>query len=175
MCVDWDWCHFCKKSKCLPEKNGNIYYCGHWDMHYGDGMVFVSCLIISLIFWDRFSACINTISSRTDPCQFMLSNKLALGLDSVLEQPQMRIHNISLWLQLHCTWWCLPRKTYKPEGKHRFFSNTHYWENSNNPFFEIEILRTKCYVSKVYFGQNAMLWWNTEKYRPWEISFDQQM
>jgi len=40
----------------------------------------VSYLIISSIFQDRFSAWINTISGRTDPCQFTLSNELALGL-----------------------------------------------------------------------------------------------
>lgn len=43
-------------------------------------MFSVSYLIISLIFWDRFSACINMILSRTD-LLFTLSNKLALGLD----------------------------------------------------------------------------------------------
>lgn len=71
----------------MQEKNGNIYYCGCSDMHYGDGMFYVSYLTVSLIFWDKFSACINTVSSETDPCQFALSNKLVLGLGDVLEQP----------------------------------------------------------------------------------------
>lgn len=50
------------------------------------------------------------------------------------------------------------------------------WENSKDPLpiDEIEILHTRCSDSKAYFGQNATPWWNTEKYRPQEISFDEQ-
>lgn len=176
MCVDWDWCHFCKKSKCFQEKNGNIYYCGHWDMHYGDSMFSVSYLIISLIFWDRFLTGINTISSRTDPCQFTLSNKPALGLDSQWtwatsdENSQyFSVAPAALYMMV------FTKKKYKPVGKQRFVCNTHYWENSKDVFLEIEIFLTRWYGSKAYFSQNVMLWWSTEKYKPQEMSFDQQM
>lgn len=113
-----------------------IYYCGHWDMHYGDGMFSVSYLMISLICWDRFSACINVISSRTDPCQFTLSNKLGLGLDrqwtwaTLNENSQyFSVAPAALYMMV------FTKKKYKCVGKHRFVCNRHYWENGKDPFF----------------------------------------
>lgn len=49
----------------------------------------------------------------------------------------------------------LTKEQYKPLGIHRFVCDMQ--------------------DSRAYFGQNAMLCLDTEKYRPQEISFDQQM
>lgn len=50
-------------------------------------MFSISYLTVSLIFWDKFSAFVNAVSSGTDPCHFALRNKPALGLDDVLGKP----------------------------------------------------------------------------------------
>lgn len=160
---------------CLPKGIRNINYTGLWDTHYVDGRLFVSYhLIIPLIFWGRFSAYVSTVSHTTGPCWITPSKKVngSVGWQCTWETLNEHSQYFSRAAGALCSM-ALTKKQHKPLGIHRFVCNTQDWEKKK---YEIrEILHTRCYDSKAYFGQNATLWWNTGKYRLQEISFDQQM